>query len=160
MASIHQRGPVTPEMNMTPLIDVVFQLIIFFMLVNNIAADQAVEMIVPRLDAARTRELTEGRRVIVNAAPYAYRGDGRGGDPLAFPGEAQFVQVGAMMFGVDDLAGVTEELRGWKRENPDVEVLLRADAALYYESVAPVMAAITAAGIQTVNLVAFMPDDR
>ena len=40
-----------------------------------------------------------------------------------------------------------------------MQVLLRADAALYYDQVRPVMGAITAAGIGTVNLVAYLPEE-
>ena len=56
-SQVFKRGPVTPQMNITPLIDVVFLLIIFFMLVTNIIAEEAVEMIVPQLDDPVTREL-------------------------------------------------------------------------------------------------------
>lgn len=148
----------TPEMNMTPLIDVVFQLIIFFMLVNNIISEQTVQMVVPELEEARTRALDEGTRVFVNVAPFDHKPEDRKANTLSFPGEAQFVNVGGERFSVNDLEGISAELREWKANNPDVEVLLRADAALYYESVAPVMAAISAAEIQTINLVAYMPD--
>lgn len=149
-----------PQMNITPLIDVVFQLIIFFLLVNNILAEQSVQMIVPELTRSTARALTEGKRVVVNVAPYEFAPSDRAADPLDFPGEAQFVRVGQKTFAMSDLASVTEELRSWKRERADVEVLLRADAALHYEDIAPVMAAITAARIDTVNLVASMPEDR
>jgi len=149
----------TPEMNMTPLIDVVFQLIIFFMLVNNIISEQSVQMVVPRLDESRTRELGEGHRVFVNVAPFDHTPDDRAGNALSFPGEAQFVRIGQATFAVGDLEGMARELREWKARDPQVEVLLRADAALYYEAVAPVMTAISAAEIQAVNLVAYMPQD-
>jgi len=152
---------VTPEMNMTPLIDVVFQLIIFFMLVNNIIAEQMVEMVVPDLENARTHELTEGDHIMVSIAPAEFTSDDRKDDPLAFDGDAQYVQVGKRQFSLDDLEGITNELRDWKAtRRSEVEVLLRADAALFYNAVAPVMAAITAADIQTVNLVALMPQDK
>ena len=35
---------------MTPMIDIVFQLIVFFMLVNNIISDENAVMIVPELE--------------------------------------------------------------------------------------------------------------
>ena len=42
--------------------------------------------------------------------------------------------------------------------NSTVEVVLRADAALYYDAVQPVMQAVTQAGIGKVNLAAFLPE--
>ena len=36
--------------------------------------------------------------------------------------------------------------------------VLRADAALFYREVAPVLQAITAAGINKINMVAYLPE--
>ncbi len=157
-SQVHHRGPTTPRMNITPLIDVVFLLIIFFMLVNNIIAEQSVEMIVPRLDHPTTRESADTGRVIVNVAPAVYAHRDRVDNPLMFDGEARFIRVGLQTFAADDLDGVTLALTEAKEANPDVEVLLRSDGAMYYGVVQPVMGAITRAGIDKVNLVAFMPE--
>lgn len=155
---IFQRGPTTPQMNITPLIDVVFLLIIFFMLVNNIITEQSVEMIVPQLDDPTTRELDESGRIIVNIAPAEYHHRDRADDPLLFDGEARFIRVGLQTFEADDLEGVTAVLTELKEANPDAEVVLRSDGALYYGVVQPVMGAITRAGIDKVNLAAYMPE--
>ncbi len=155
---IFQRGPTKPQMNITPLIDVVFLLIIFFMLVNNIITEQSVEMIVPQLDEPTTREMDEAGRLIVNIAPAEYAFKERKDDPLMFEGEARFIRVGLQTFAADDLEGVTAALTQAKSENPDIQVVLRSDGALYYGVVQPVMGAITRAGIDKVNLVAYMPE--
>jgi len=157
-SKVFHRGPIKPQMNITPLIDVVFLLIIFFMLVNNIITEQSVEMIVPQLDGPTTRELDDAGRLIVNIAPAKYFYNERKDDPLLFDGEARFIRVGLQTFDADDLEGVTEALAEAKDQNPDLEVVLRSDGALYYGIVQPVMAAITRAGIDKVNLVAFMPE--
>lgn len=159
-SSIHKRGPTAPEMNITPLIDVTFLLIIFFMLVNNIVSDQFVEMFVPELDNPRTRPLdqVEGR-VIVNIAPRDGTFQEREANPLLYSGEASYVQVGMDRFALDDLTAVTASLKEAVDRNPQVEVLLRADAALHFEEVQPVMVAIAAAGITQVNLAAVLGDD-
>jgi hypothetical protein len=86
---IFQRGPTTPQMNITSLIDVVFLLIIFFMLVNNIITEQSVEMIVPKLEDPTTRELDDSGRIIVNIAPAEYAHRERADDPLLFDGEGR-----------------------------------------------------------------------
>jgi len=159
-SQVHKRGPTTPEMNITPLIDVVFQLIIFFMLVNNIVSDEIVEMVVPNLEDPKTQEMAEDNRIIVSVAPRDHQRGERGPDPLMFDGTAQFVQVGSNEeFSMNNMEGVTGALQRRRGNNEDVKVLLRADTALRYEEVQPVMAAITAAGIETVHLVAYMPGE-
>ena len=158
-SQLFHRGPTTPRMNITPLIDVVFLLIIFFMLVNNIISEQSVRMIVPQLDEPTTREmLDDAGRIIVNIAPadYAYRE--RADNPLLFDGEARFIRVGLQTFAADDLDGVTAALIDARSANPHAEVVLRSDGALYYGVVQPVMGAITRAGIDKINLVAYMPE--
>ncbi len=160
-SSVTARGPVTPSMNITPLIDVVFLLIIFFMLVNNIVSDESVEMVLPDLEPPHTRELGEVNRVVVNVAPKPFTAQGRADFPLEHAGQARFVKVGTgagSEFAVEDTQGITAALAAMREANPDLQVLLRADAALFYDQVRPVMGAVTAAGIQTVNLVAYLPE--
>ena len=161
MSKVVQRGAVAPTMNITPLIDVVFLLIIFFMLVSKIVSDQTVEMIVPDLDEPKTREIVEGApQIIVNIAPQTYTRANRESNPLEFAGDPAFVKVGSYPdFALNDLAGITNALRQEVEKNADVEVLLRADGALFYEAVQPIMGAITSAGIETVNLVAYLPEE-
>ena len=160
-SQVHKPGPTAPQMNLTPLIDVVFQLIIFFMLVNNIAAREVVPMMVPNLDDAHTREMTDDDRLFVSVAPREHTPADRSPDPLAFSGTAQYVQVGSdrnRQFSMDQLDEVTALLRQRRERNPETRVILRADQALHYDEVQPVMNAITAAEVATVHLVAFMPD--
>jgi len=160
VSKVFKKGAVAPEMNMTPLIDVVFQLIIFFMLVNDIVGQEAVQMIVPQLTDPKTREVGEMEsRVVVNIAPSPYMpGDRKGDNVLNTDGRAVHVVIGLEQFDIDNLAGMTAFLQDFKAKSPDGEVLLRADAALRYDNVQPVMMAITAAGISKINLVAYMPD--
>lgn len=159
-SQVFKRGPAVPEMNITPLIDVVFLLIVFFMLVNNIVAEEQVKMIVPMLSDPKTRELGEIERLTVSLVP---PGGPRGENPLILPGaaEPQAVQIGAFRrLPAEDYAGITAAVaeRVGTAEGP-LEVVLRADAGLTYETVQPIMAAITAAGVETVHLSAFLPDE-
>ncbi len=157
-SQIFHRGPTKPQMNITPLIDVVVLLIIFFMLVNNIISEQSVQMIVPQLDEPITHELDDAGRIIVNIAPADYAHRERADNPLLFDGEARFIRVGLQTFAADDLEGVTAALIDARSAYPDAEVVLRSDGALYYGVVQPVMGAITRAGIDKINLVAYMPE--
>jgi len=162
MSQVQRRGPKAPEMNMTPMIDVVFQLIIFFMLVNNIIAEESVEMIVPKLYDAKVKLLESDNRVTVNVRPNPLRGTTERlleGNPWSYDGEAYRVKVGLDEFDLQNLDLVTQTLKDAQQKNPNIHVLLRADGALYYQSIQPVMNAITLAGIETVNLVAYMPKE-
>lgn len=160
MSKIYKKGAANSELNMTPLIDVTFQLIIFFMLVNNIVAQEAVQMIVPQLTDPKTRELGEvDNRMVVNIAPGPYENaDRQGENVLNIDGRAVKVVIANREFDPTNLQGITDFLKEYKAEKPEGLILLRADAGLSYESVQPVMSAVTAAGISKINLVAYMPD--
>lgn len=165
------RGPVTPRMNITPLIDVVFLLIIFFMLISNIVSEEIVAMLPPDPEDSQVRALGEVDRIVINIAPQPFSAQDRARPTaLAWSGEAntldgQTVKMGALQwFSFDELEQLEVQLadqieRGPRdtEGNSTLEVLLRADAALYYHQVEPVMAAITRAGIRTIHLVAYLP---
>ena len=163
MSKVIQRGAVTPSMNITPLIDVVFLLIIFFMLVNNIVSEESEPMVLAELENPQTRDVGEIERVVVNVVPEAFSESGRDEFPLSHPGRPRYVKIGTgadSRFDTDDLKGITEALRAAKAANPKIEVLLRVDGAIYYDKVQPIMGAIVkGAGIETVNLVAYMPEE-
>jgi len=167
---LHQRGPVAPEMNITPLIDVVFLLIIFFMIVTKIVSDERTPMIVPQLEDPRTHAPETSRRVIINVARTTPEVNTRRGvmkgpadyAHLAGPGEAEYIRVGGyrtFSLSSDGLDKLTSLLKAEKQASETIKVLVRADAALFYSQVAPVMNAITNARISSVNLVAY-EDER
>ncbi|MEM6392031.1 MAG: biopolymer transporter ExbD [Planctomycetota bacterium] len=163
MSQVTPRGAVAPSLNITPLIDVVFLLIVFFMLVSNITSDEAVPMVLPDLVDSVTSELGDDPRVVVNIAPLPATGRefGMKGDPLDHAGEADFVKVGSLKtFPMSQLDAMTAELARIRAERPDVPILLRADGALYYSSVTPVIDAITKAQIADIKLVAYLPEDQ
>lgn len=161
MSKVFKSGPAKPEMNMTPLIDVTFLIIIFFMLVNNIIAEESVEMIVPQLQQPKTRALGKVDRITVNVMPQAFvRKERDDRSPLDHPGEAIGVKIGIAQYNINDLEGIAAALERAKRQNEKIEIVLRADSALFYASVAPIMEAIAQAKINQVNLVAFLPESE
>jgi len=139
---LHKTEPVAPQMNMTPLIDVTFLLIIFFMLVSNIIGQEAVPMQVPILEDPQTRQLGESDRVVVNILPSN--------------DEARYlqIQVGLTRFEGNDSSAVRDALKQMVERNADIQVVLRADGGLDYQQVRPVMQAIRDAGVSFVHLVA------
>jgi biopolymer transport protein ExbD len=53
-------------MNMTPMIDVVFLLIIFFMIVTDLTQQELEELVLPKADMAMKDENPPERRIIIN----------------------------------------------------------------------------------------------
>lgn len=145
-------------MNITPLIDVVFLLIIFFMLVSNIIAEESIEMIVPDLEEPQTYELEAETLTVSVPLKESWVREDRDEAPLAMPGEAGVVRLGALRDfpSVHQLDGLTDLLKEAKAENPEVGVILRADSAVYYGDVQKVYKAIAEAGIGTVHMVALL----
>lgn len=162
-SKVYQRGPAQLDFNVTPLIDVTFLLIIFFMVISNFITQESVNMIVPELDEPTVRRFERMDRVVVNIAPLEYDTIERDDDHLAWSGQPQYVKIGTKYYGMDDMNQMISELTEVStsttdaRGKPQLEVVLRADSALYYGSVQPVMQAITAAGIGKVHLVSYLP---
>lgn len=152
-----RRAPVVPQMNLTPLIDVVMQLIIFFMLVSHLASEEMVPMWVPRLDAAQTQAMEKSQRIVVSVAPESFSPQAREADPLLFPGVPRGVQVGRQWFEAGDLDGITAAVEAARAAHPHAQVILRADAALHYQAVQPIMSALARAGIQQLSIAADLP---
>ncbi|MCC5829854.1 MAG: biopolymer transporter ExbD [Phycisphaeraceae bacterium] len=157
-SQVHRRGPTSPQMNMTPLIDVTFQLIIFFMLVNNIISQDAVRMVIPKLDDANIRAIPEDNTIYVNLV-LADPGEAERraeGDYLNISGRISSIQLGPLeRIPKHELARLTRSLRAMREANPRIRVLVRADAGMLFSEAVPVLGAIAEAEIQTVNLVAY-----
>ena len=54
------------EMDMTPMIDVVFNLIIFFMLVTQMVVQEKTELKLPNAQEAREDKIQDPKRIIIN----------------------------------------------------------------------------------------------
>lgn len=167
MSQVYKRGTAKAEMNMTPLIDITFQLIIFFILTLNVASQEVVPMIVPKLEDPKTQDTQQEERIVVNVIPMDYTESQRKENPLAIEGQAFGIRVGQTDYRIDQLDDVRKVLEDFvakgKASARDPEtyepmVLLRADAAIYYAQVAPVMRCIAEARIEKINLVAFLPE--
>ncbi len=169
-SQVHRKGPTAPDMNLTPMIDVVFQLIIFFMLVNNIISEEAVQMIVPALqDPVVKKAPEEMKKITVNIVPpLDVRDRRREPGYMRQSFDALGVKIGASkLYPLTDeaLEQVTDylkaetaegELTRLSEKNPNpVQILLRADAATKFADVARVIKAITAADISDIQLIAY-----
>jgi len=144
MATRQSRKLEDEEMNMTPMIDVVFLLIIFFMLVSTFASAEQVRMSLPEPDKSQDESVKIVDRVLIN---------GRIGPVSPISGERTVLySVGPNRpQGLDRIAGW---LRNAKRGNPQVKVIIRADKRLRYEQVREVMEVVAETGIEQMSLVA------
>jgi len=137
------------ELNLTSMMDVIFLLIIFFILVTNFAAADLPDLEVPKPDQSKARESREGTRVI-NVVPIEER-----------PREAAHVLMAGKKYDPTNGEAITAFLkREMEARGGNLTVDLRADARLEFDQVQPVMMAVTEAGIADVNLVTVMDTER
>lgn len=122
------------EANLTPMIDISFLLVIFFVLVTRISDAERAEMALAEVPAGVAARAEEEARSVLNVLPGT---DGRA--------------AGYRLNGVDHpatpegLAALAEELAAGYRRNPQLAVHLRADRSTRYEWVEPAMRATTTA---------------
>lgn len=119
------------EANLTPMIDVTFLLIVFFVLVSQIVEVENVPMELPAPVDPPTEHAGDEQRVVINVIP--------GPD-----GRADGWRFGSIVHtpDADGLAQITARLSDAFSANPHVQVNLRADRRTRYEDVEPVMRAV------------------
>ena len=131
-----------PQLDMTPMIDVVFELIIFFV-VTLVAAQEKDETI----------ELEDGQHGIVLT-------------PEELPPTHMQVDIGldkgkpriSMGNIVISPAEITKRVKDRKKKYKDFPVLIRADFAVPHKAVAQVMNAVTEGGIWKISFMAIGED--
>lgn len=122
------------EANLTPMIDVSFLLIVFFVLVSRITDAEQAPMALPEVRAGTAVRAEDDARMIVNVLP-------------APAGATAGYAVGPAVFdaSAEGVAQLAEFLAEGYRRNPRLAVHLRADRATRYEWVEPAMRAATTA---------------
>jgi biopolymer transport protein ExbD len=131
------------HVNVTPLIDVIMCLIIFFLCCSTLAKSEANDQVrIPR--AKLGQEMPEQRgRLLINLVPRARSADG-----AINPGDEPDVIIRGQPIALADLTGY---LRKEKQETPDVKIILRADEGLTYTWISPVLISCVQANITSVN---------
>ena len=132
-----------PSLNLTPMIDVVFLLIIFFMVATSFAEmEQDIELELPEVAAAAAMTSAPKQRVV------AVHAEGE----IALDGERM------------SLAELTRQLTLARSEYPELSVVIRGDAACAFQHVAASLAACQEAKISelgiTVRVAAGAPNTR
>ncbi len=125
---------------MTPMIDVVFQLIIFFLVSSHLAKHEAQMPLPLPLAASGAKEVHETNlRVTVNVMA-----DGHlllAGKPVSPAELQQRLQVKLI------------------EEGPDVEVRIRSDRSVAYRHVEPILLGLRRAGLWNVAFAVYRPED-
>jgi biopolymer transport protein ExbD len=128
------------SINMTPMIDVVFQLIIFFLVTSHFARQEAhLPLPLPAADSAKAIPEDDQPRLVINVTA-----------------------DGTLLFSGRSLS--PEDLRQRLAERiaelgKDVEVRIRADRSVPYRHIEPVLLACARAGIWNVNYAVYRRED-
>ncbi len=130
----HSRSPGASrpigEINVTPLVDVMLVLVVIFILTAPLLAS-SIRLELPRADSAQPVEGAAHVALSLDRKGQIFLGD----EPLS-------------------LARLGERLTRLAAQNPDLEVQLRADAAVPYGKVAEVMGVAQKSGLHRIGFVA------
>jgi biopolymer transport protein TolR len=118
------------EINMTPLVDVMLVLVVIFIITAPLMAS-SIRLDLPRTDAAKPSDAPKFVTVVLDKAGQTFVDD----KPVA-PAE------------------LAKKLAQAARDNPEMEVQLRADQSVPYGRVIEVMGAAQKAGLNRVGFVA------
>lgn len=135
---IFKRGNASIQANLTPMIDVTFLLIVFFVLVSQIVEVEHVTMNLPAPDEPVSERAGEEQRLVINVVP-------------GLDGEAIEYRLGSQSHlpGDAGVAGMIDQLTRLYRDNPSININLRADRATSFEWIDPVLRAVGAAAAAT-----------
>lgn len=154
------------ELNITSMMDLVLNLLMFFVLVANFSSAElpAIEPPAPKTSAAR-KDVPRENNVAVSLVPEL---DAQ----KKSTGVVKMIKVGAsaelLPTEQDRLLQLLQEVKASntaandkkkEKDKTEVAIDLRADKSLPYEQVQPVMKAIAAAGIRRFNVVAVPRDE-
>jgi biopolymer transport protein ExbD len=134
MSRVYRRGPAAINANLTPMIDMTFLLIVFFVLVSRIVDVENVPMNLPVPEKPLSEKPSDEQRMVINVVPgpagtaTGYRIGGRGFD------------VGPQTYDA-----MVSHIASLYRGNPAQMVNLRADRETSYEWIEPALRAVSEA---------------
>jgi biopolymer transport protein ExbD len=132
----HHQSPVD-KINVTPLIDVVMVLIVFYLIVGKLATDRAARVDLPRSSLGTPQQ---DRGLVINLA-------------LTDTGE-QVISVDGAAVALDQLtADIVLRMPELAAGTQGQPVSLRADRRLTYGDIEPVVNACKAAGVTSLKLI-------
>ncbi len=123
-------------MNMTPMIDIVFQLIVFFLVASHLAQQEVqLELDLPSATEGQRLAEDQPRRIVVNVLPED-RPEGR----ILIGGRLLTTAKAAALIGYES-----------RHAQGDLEVRIRSDRRVPYRDVEPILLACAEAGVWRVS---------
>jgi biopolymer transport protein ExbD len=120
-----------PTINLTPMLDVVFNLIVFFMVGTKfVEMDHSIQVDVPKVSDAGPMTAAPVRRVVTVTRGGATALDGRN----------------------MSLTEITNDLAAARKQYPELAVLVKGDGEGRFQSVADALSACTQAGIADTSI--------
>jgi len=131
------------------MVDVFFMLTIFFMLVTRFSSAEQVPMELPEPTDSQAQVTKIPERVLINCRLADID------DPL---GRTVLYSVGPNR--PEPISVISDRLAAMKRQSAELEAVVRADRRLHYADVRAVMRVIAENGIEMLNVVAHVGEDK
>ena len=128
-----------PEVNLTPLIDVVFILLIFFMVSTTFQKESEINIELPEASGEPLEERKDQLEIIIDANGHY------------FIDEQQVVNT--------ELATLKKAIQKFLGEQRDIPVVIRADRTTPYEAVIRAMDATAQLGLVNMSLATSQPEE-
>lgn len=146
---VDRRSPDALAFNATPMVDVIFLLTIFFMLVTRFSSAEQVPMELPTPTASQAEVTRMPDRVVINCR-LPDLDDRTGRDVLYSIGPNR----------PEPLSVISDRLAAMKTDVPDLKVVVRADRRLRYVDVRRVMRVIAQHHVEMLNVVAHVGEEE
>ncbi len=143
----HEKTSGTLSFNATPMVDVIFMLTIFFMLVTRFSSAEQIPMELPEPNDSRATVPSFPERIVINCRLAGVT------DP---PDGAVLYSIGPNR--PETLGAISDRLAAIKLASPNTKVIIRADRRLRYAEVRAVMRLIARHGIEMLNVVAHVAE--
>ena len=141
------RGPDRSlRVNLTPMIDVVFLLLIFFVLIAQFSSRQRAKIQLPRPEPSAAKFLYSPDVLTITVI-------------CDQQGKLSAYQIEGQMIGPEQIDVLAHVLAARRKANPQLQVNLRADRRADGKVIEALMAACARTEIRHVNLVAAMPQE-
>lgn len=129
---LRKSGTEQPDINLTSLIDVVFLLLIFFMITTTFLHSTAMKVILPEASNAEQEQQPSTVMLTISA-------------------DGQFA-IDDSMLGAADVETVRSALASRWAEKPDMTLIINADAETAHKNVITAMDAAAAVGITSLSI--------
>ena len=143
---IHQRDRSSIRFNATAMVDVMFMLSIFFMLITRLSEEELVRMQLPNPEQSQAKAVKLPDRIIINCLP-ADRDN---------PEAGVIYKLGPNR--PEPLSTIRNRLVEIKTQQPNLKVVVRADRTLPYANVRALMRVLAGQDIEMLNVAAHVAE--